>query len=186
MPTLRPTREADLRDEESKSPVQAGDRHVANPQQVLEAVLTNQEIDRDGFRLSLWAGYYTSPVFAEIERRFGLYRDENNVLFALSIYGQLTASSISVFLGRPKNSISRAVDRLIRKELIRTDTDPTDRRRVLLTVEPAGVALHKCTLAIHKEREALMLDNLTEEERAILDVLLAKMMQNAETWMQPL
>ena len=175
-----------MRDEDDKSRTTATERHVASPGQVLATVLQDPEIDHDGFRLSLWAGHYTTPVFAEIERRFGLFRDENNVLFALSVYGQLTASSISAFLGRPKNSISRAVDRLIRKGLIRTESDPSDRRRVLLTVEPAGVELHRQTLLIHKEREAFMLAQLTAEERAILDVLLGKMMQNADSWIQSL
>ena len=161
-------------------------RHIASPQRLLAEVLRDPDIDRFGLRLSLWSGFYTGPVFAEIERCFGIARDENNVLFALSVYGQLTASSIGLFLGRPKNSISRAVERLTRKGLITSSTDPSDGRRALLKVEPAGRDLHQKTLSIHKKREQLMLASLTQEEYAILDVLLDKIMSSAEDWMQPL
>ncbi|MAN77073.1 MarR family transcriptional regulator [Pelagibacterium flavum] len=162
-----------------------GGSHVATPKGILDKVLSNPDIDRDGLRLSLWSGFYTGPVFAEIEKRFGLYRDENNVLFALATYGQLTAKSISEFLGRPKNSISRAIDRLLKKGLVHTEVDPADRRRVLLTIEPAGRELHEQTLAIHKAREAYMLKNLSPVERTALDAILAKLIEDADDWIEP-
>lgn len=162
-----------------------GESHVATPKEILDKVLSNPEIDRDGLRLSLWSGFYTGPVFAEIEQRFGLYRDENNVLFALATYGQLTAKSICEFLGRPKNSISRAIDRLLKKGLVHTEVDPSDRRRVLLTIEPAGRALHEKTLRIHKKREAHMLKSLTQVERTALDAILSKLIADADSWIEP-
>ncbi|RDE08885.1 MarR family winged helix-turn-helix transcriptional regulator [Pelagibacterium lacus] len=158
--------------------------HVATPKEILDKVLLYPNIDRDGLRLSLWSGFYTGPVFAQIEQRFGLYRDENNVLFALATYGQLTAKSICEFLGRPKNSISRAIDRLLKKGLIHTEVDPGDRRRVLLTIEPAGRDLHEQTLKIHKEREAHMLRSLTPVERTALDSILSKLIDDADSWIE--
>jgi DNA-binding MarR family transcriptional regulator len=102
--------------------------HSASRKAILERILTSPHVDLDGFRMSLWSGFYTNPVFVDIERRFGLLRDENNILFCLVNYGELTAKSICDVLGRPKNSISRAVERLIRRGLVRRGTDEKDRR----------------------------------------------------------
>jgi DNA-binding MarR family transcriptional regulator len=159
--------------------------HTATPKEILLKVLEHPDIDRDGLRMSLWSTFYTGPVFAEIEKRYGLYRDENNVLFSLATYGQLTAKSISDFLGRPKNSISRAVDRLLKKRLICAAVDTADRRRVLLTIEPAGIALHEKTLQISKAREKTMLASLSPLERVALDAILDKLMAAADDWMNP-
>jgi DNA-binding MarR family transcriptional regulator len=158
---------------------------VARPAEILFRLLELDDIDRDGFRMSLWSSFYTGPVFAEIERRFGLARDENNVLFSLAYCSPLTAKSISDFLGRPKNSISRAVDLLLKKNLIEAETDVTDRRRILLTIRPEGRALHEQTLEVSKAHERLMLKALDADERKALDAILAKLMRSAEDWIGP-
>lgn len=158
---------------------------MARPAELLARFLEHRDIDRDGFRMSLWSGFYTGPVFAEIERRFGLARDENNVLFSLAYCSPLTAKSISEFLGRPKNSISRAVDSLLKRGLIDAETDATDRRRILLAIRPEGRALHEETLQISKARERLMLANLNAADRKTLDVILGKLMDAAPDWIEP-
>jgi DNA-binding MarR family transcriptional regulator len=114
---------------------------------ILEAILSSPGVDLYGFRLSLWSGFYTSTAFADIQRRVGLLRDENNILFCLAHYGPLTAKSISQVLGRPKNSISRAVDRLLARKLIRSAPVESDRRHLRLTIEPSGLQLVTRTTA---------------------------------------
>jgi len=151
--------------------------------EILKWILMSNEIDRDGFRMSLWSGYYTSSLFAEVQERFGLHRDENNVLFSLTLYGQLTAKSICDYMGRPRNSVSRAVDRLIRRGLITATTDPADRRQVLLNVAPEGAAISRQSMQIARSLEGQMLSSLSAAERLALDTILAKLMSNAPDWM---
>lgn len=156
---------------------------IPTSRSVLDAILASNWVDADGFRLSLWSGFYTTPVFLNIERRFGLLRDENNILFCLANYGPLTAKSISDVLGRPKNSISRAVERLLQRDLIRRKKVESDRRHTLLTIEQAGIAMIKKTTAMFRVREAEMLRSLSSVERTALDQILAKLMGDAEYWM---
>lgn len=151
---------------------------------ILDRMLANEAIDLDGFRLSLWSGFYTTPVFAVIERNYGLLRDENNLLFCLSYYGPLTAKSVSDVLGRPKNSISRAVESLLRRGLIRRELIASDRRRALLTIEQAGRELIAETLELFKTRQEEMLGCLSAVERVALDAILAKLMANAACWLK--
>lgn len=151
--------------------------------QVLDRILASELVDLDGFRMSLWSGFYTNPVFAEIERSYGLLRDENNILFCLATCGALTAKSIVDVLGRPKNSISRAAERLLQRELIRREAVKSDRRRALLTIEPTGLAIVQETNALFHERQARMLRCLSPVERVALDAILGKLMVHAGDWL---
>jgi DNA-binding MarR family transcriptional regulator len=153
------------------------------PKRILDAILASPGVDLDGFRMSLWSGFYTTTVFAEIERRTGLLRDENNILFCLAHYGPLTAKSICQVLGRPKNSISRAVDRLLARKLVRGAPVERDRRHVRLTIEPAGLQLITRTTAQFRARQEEMLRVLSPTERVALDHLLGKLMGDAEAWL---
>src|SRR5437588_13074554 len=119
---------------DNSSPLPNGPDYGLSVKSILDRILHSDRIDLDGFRLSLWAGFYTAPIFSQIERRFDLLRDENNILFCLANYGQLTAKSICDVLGRPKNSISRAIERLLQRDLIRREQVKADRRRNLLTI----------------------------------------------------
>lgn len=158
--------------------------HSASARDILDVMLAGN-VDRDGYRIGLWANFYTVPVFAEIERRFGLLRDENNILFCLTHYGSLTARSICEVTARPKNSVSRAVERLLRAGLVRRETDPDDRRKGVLTITPEGRELLTRTSVLFQEREALMLRRLTATERRTLDRLLGKLMAGIPEWGGP-
>jgi DNA-binding MarR family transcriptional regulator len=158
--------------------------HSASAREILEAMLS-KNVDRDGYRIGLWANFYTVPVFAEIERRFGLLRDENNILFCLTHYGSLTARSICEVTARPKNSVSRAVERLLGAGLIRRETDPADRRKGVLTITPKGREILAQTSVLFQEREALMLRRLNAADRRTLDRLLTKLMGGVGEWGGP-
>jgi DNA-binding MarR family transcriptional regulator len=151
--------------------------------QVLASILRSKDVDLDGFRMSLWSGFYTMPVFAQIQRRWGLLRDENNILFCLAHYGPLTATSICLVLGRPKNSISRAVERLLERDLIRSVPVATDRRHWLLTLQSAGRDLVEQSTTLFRQRQEHMLRALSPTERVALDLILSKLMADAESWM---
>ena len=122
-------------------------------------------------------------MFADIQRNTGLLRDENNILFCLAHYGPLTAKSISQVLGRPKNSISRAVDRLLARKMVRSEPVEWDRRHLRLSIEPSGLQLITRTTAQFRARQEEMLRVLTPTERVALDHLLGKLMDDAEAWL---
>lgn len=174
--TLAVNTERDLSDQDIA-------QSTPDPFDILQKILASDEIDRDAFRLSLWVGFYTGGLFTELQSRFGLHRDESNVLFSLAQYGQLTAKSICEALGRPRNSISRAVERLMRKALILAETDPTDRRQVLLTATSEGEQMCRRILQVSRARESVMLSCLSPAERLALDSVLTKLVDHAPDWM---
>ena len=150
---------------------------------ILETILRSGWIAGYWFRLSLQSGFYTTPVFIKIERQFGLLRTRTTSCLALPRTGRLRPRASATVLGRPKNSISRAVERLLQRELIRRKKVETDRRHTLLTVERAGIAMIRKTTAMFRARESEMLRSLSSTERVALDQILAKLMDDAQNWM---
>lgn len=137
---------------------------------------------RDGWRLSLWANFLNNPVYADVERRFGLLRDDLNVLYCTACCGEITATTICHLTGRPKNSVSRAIDRQRRAGTIRRRTDPRDRRRSILSIQPEGLALFERILPVFVAREDAMLAALDADDRRQLDAILRKLMASMPAW----
>lgn len=161
------------------------ERLAAQRHDAIRVILNSPLITRFGFRISLWNGFFSGPLFAEMERRFNVTRDEHNVLFFLTVYGSTSAKVISESLGRPKNSVSRAVDSLLRRGLIHSESDPTDRRRIVLAVEPEGQDLYLQVARMWRKRQDLLTAHLTAEEKQQLEGLLDKLL-SLDGWDTPL
>ena len=139
---------------------------------------------RDAYRITLWANFFAGPIFLDIEVQFGLLRDEFNVLACLHDFGPLAAKHVCALTGRPKNSVSRAVNRLTRRGLIGSRSDLRDRRQNVLRIEAEGRDLYERTLPRFVAREAAMLAPLSAGERGQLDRLLGKLMAAHADWSQ--
>lgn len=154
--TMRPAR---------TPPSPAGDRNE---------IFARNEV-RDTFRISYLANSLVLPVYDEIKRQFGLSRGEYLLLFCLSHVAALTAQDVADMTGRPRNSISRAVHRMLREGYIDRTPDPDDGRQALLEITAKGRRLHNRIVVGFMAREAAVLGVLNAEERRSLDALLGKL-----------
>ena len=139
------------------------------------SVIFKRPTIRDTFRISYLANRLVLPAYNDIKRVYGLSRGEYLLLFCLSYIEELTAQDVAEMTGRPRNSISRAVHRMLDEGYLKRSPDPTDGRQALLRITAKGERLHKRILPLFEEQEAKMLDNLTSEERKLLDSLLKKL-----------
>lgn len=146
-------------------------------------ILDRNEI-RLAYRISWLANFYSGPIYRKLERRPGLTRPEFIVLFCLAHAPGISAADICAATGRPKNSISRAVNRLLGDGRIRRRADPDDGRAVILDLTEDGRGLYERLIPEFRAREAAMLAPLTEAERADLDRLLGKLVHRADRWAQ--
>jgi len=103
-------------------------------------MLTDTELS-PAWRISFLANFFTGPIYAQVQDRFGLSRPGFVILFSLDQQDGLVARDICLVTGLPKNSISRAVTELEAKGLIARDTDAADRRAKPLKLTPHGHAL---------------------------------------------
>lgn len=149
--------------------------------EVFHAVVTNGPIN-DAWRLTLWANCYNEPIFSLLAAEFDVGRDEFNVMSCLASYGSMVARTICDVTGRPKNSISRAVNRLIERKLLKRKTNSNDRRESVLILNEAGRRLYERVLPVAVSRQNLMLETLSQDERDALDFILSKLMRSRHQW----
>ncbi|MEI9964023.1 MAG: MarR family winged helix-turn-helix transcriptional regulator [Caulobacteraceae bacterium] len=135
--------------------------------------------DWHGRRVMLLGNYYSAPLFAEMQKHYDLLRDEYGVLGNLYDYGPMTAQAVCALTGRPKNSVSRSVARLLAAGRISSHVNPNDRRESILKLEDSGRELYEHVLRIWRAREQEMFtDVLSEAELGQLDALLVKLLKH--------
>ncbi|MEL7465155.1 MAG: MarR family transcriptional regulator [Pseudomonadota bacterium] len=135
----------------------------------------------DAYRISYLANAVVTPGYDAVKREYGVIRGEYLLLCCLSHYPVLTAQDVATISRRPRNTISRAVHRMLAEGYIERAPDPDDGRQSRLTITPAGRALHGKIAAMLAERQETVLGGLGEEERATLSALLLKAARHAAT-----
>lgn len=135
-------------------------------------------IEKVEFRDAALLSYVTSaiivPAYDAIKRDYGVIRAEYMLLLCLSHYPLLTAQDVSRLTGRPRNSISRAVNRMLREGHIKRVPDPEDARQAQLSITASGRRLHKSISTDMTAKQEAVLSGLTSKERETLAMLLRK------------
>ena len=134
---------------------------------------------RDAALLSYVTSAIIVPAYDEIKRDYGIIRAEYVLLLCLSHYSVLTAQDVSRLTGRPRNSISRAVNRMLREGHIKRVPDPDDARQARLSVTSSGRSLHRKIAADMAAKQEGVLSALTLRERETLVKLLHKTAKHA-------
>ncbi|MGL4325121.1 MAG: MarR family winged helix-turn-helix transcriptional regulator [Beijerinckiaceae bacterium] len=117
---------------------------------------------------------YNQPLYGWVLDHFGLARIEFVVIYSLALHDGITASEIASSTAFPKNTLSRAVNRLIKLGLIKRKTGAIDRRQHFLSLTPAGQQIFDEALPRFVALEEEMLAPLSLIERETLSMLMAK------------
>jgi len=117
---------------------------------------------------------YNTPLYGWVEERFGLSRAEFVTLYSLGLVDGVTASEIAASTAFPKNTLSRAVNRIAKLGLIARHAGASDRRQQNLTLSPAGRAILDEAMPRFVALEEEMLSPLSLIERETLSGLMAK------------
>src|SRR5712671_8163386 len=106
-----------------------------------------------GLRVTVVSNRYLYALYAELERKYQLLRDDVAVINCLSITSPTTAQEIVRYTGRPKNSVSRAVTKLEAEGILRRKSDPQDGRVSTLSLTPNGKKLFDQIKGYFAERD---------------------------------
>lgn len=117
---------------------------------------------------------YNTPLYGWVEERFGLSRAEFVVMYSLGLMDGVTASEIAASTAFPKNTLSRAVNRIAKLGLIKRMEGQSDRRQQNLNLTAAGRAVLDEAMPRFAALEAEMLAPLTLVEQETLSALMAK------------
>jgi MarR family transcriptional regulator, temperature-dependent positive regulator of motility len=151
----------------------------------LKRILKNNEIAY-GYRIGYLFNQFSGPVYQWTTAELGLQRPEFAVLFCIAHLPETTATDVATLTGIPKNSVSRAVNKLIELEFIERRTDSQDARRSLLSLTATGREQYQQILPRFKERQQRMMSVLTAQERAEFNRLLNKLVERGDDWVQAL
>lgn len=134
------------------------------------------------FRLNYLALGFNIPVYNWIEKEYGLPRPEFVVVYSIGLKSGIAARDICSSSGFPRNTISRAVQKLLDKGIILREVAPDDQRSFVLHLTDKGRKIFDETLQPMVERENTILAKLTQAERLMLSELLAKMVVDSKNW----
>ena len=145
----------------------------SEPKPVPEDFLARVEF-RDAALLSFLTSAIVVPAYDAVKQDLGIARPEYMLLLCLSHYQTLTAQDASRLTGRPRNSISRAVHRMLALGHIERAPDPSDGRQARLTITQSGRALHAQISERIRLRQEKVLSGLNGKDRDDLARLLRK------------
>jgi len=134
------------------------------------------------FRINHLGFHFNIPVYGWIEQRYGLARPDYVVIYSLGLRDGLAAKDVCASSGFPKNTLSRAIQKLLRRRLIRRAPDPRDRRSYVLRLTAEGRRIFDETLLPMVEREQRMLSVLNADEQRTLNSLLARLVEDSPKW----
>lgn len=124
------------------------------------------------------AAEVSSLSFQQVYKdRYGMLRTEWRVLFHLGLYGEMTATDISLRSKLHKTKISRAVQRLADRRYLERATDETDRRLEHLKLTDAGQKVFVDLRAVAQSHEARLTEGLDPQEAQVLRRALLKLAQ---------
>lgn len=135
----------------------------------------------EAYRITYLANAIVFPAYADIKKDFGLVRAEYILLVCLSHFDTLTAQDVAQISRRPRNTISRAVHRMLEEGFLDRAPDPADGRQSHLRITPAGREMHGQIATYLSRRQDEVLAGLTAEERATLQRILKKAALHAAT-----
>lgn len=110
----------------------------------------------------------------------GLRLPQYAVLAALADFGSLAPHELAHRLQADRSHVSGYVDVLVRNGLAARERDPDDRRRLTVTLTPAGRALFGSLSDAAAASQQGMLRDLSPEEQHTLVSLLAKVITTAD------
>jgi len=134
------------------------------------------------WRLAFLVNFFIEPLYAEISRRFGVGRQEVQILYCLTRHEELLAQDIALVTGQPKNSISRAVSQLVEKKYLIQTKRKDDRRTKSLKLTNTGRELVSEIMPSFRTRQKAMRVALTATEQKKFDVLLNKIVYAMPDW----
>jgi DNA-binding MarR family transcriptional regulator len=135
------------------------------------------------FRINYLALLYNTPLYSWIQDIYGLKRPEYVVLYSLALADGGSARDVSDTSGFPKNTLSRAIQRLELTGLIEArGKAPGGRRTQALYLSEKGWKVIHETRPVFEAQEKRMLKTLAKEERQMLFELLSKVVRDAKDW----
>lgn len=127
------------------------------------------------YRLSILSNTVSRAIARIYTQRFGLAIADWRVMAVLGQDAPLSAREVCARTAMDKVRVSRAVGRLIARNLVERATSDRDRRLSVLSLSAAGQSIYREVVPLALDAEANLLKGLSKQELRQLDRLLDKL-----------
>jgi len=108
----------------------------------------------------------------EIARRFSdndlpLSAQDFGILFRLYKQGPMTQVEIAALMMRDKTTITRRIDGLVKKQLVKRNPDPEDRRYYRIALTATGSRALEVMIPLVRDFQQEVLSDIPDEEKAV-------------------
>lgn len=110
----------------------------------------------------------------------GLKLPQFAVLMALTDFGELAPHELASRLQTDRSHMSASIEVLAKRKLVRRETHPNDRRRLIVTMTEAGAALAEELAKTASTAEDALLSALSKREKDLLLSLLLRVIVDAD------
>jgi DNA-binding MarR family transcriptional regulator len=119
-------------------------------------------------RLMVLANLLKRGAILRYKRLAGLSAVEFGLVASLGRRPPMSVVRLAEAVGMDKGQISRALAGLVSRKLVVRAVNPRDNREVLVSLTPAGLAVHETIVGGALERNARLLAELSDQEVAML------------------
>ena len=134
------------------------------------------------YHLTFPVGAVSRALAGAMYSRFGLKSAHWRIMALLGTKGPVSTRELALFLSTEKSAVSRATTELISRGFVLRVMHPVDRRLLMLHFSPKGKRLFEQMGAVALEFEDALLQQVSPEEIAVLDAVLAKLKAAAEAY----
>jgi len=134
-----------------------------------------------GFKLELASRLTTGNFSKKLkEDKFPITPEQWGVINFLLHEDGLTQNQISKLVGKDHTCVSRLIENLIKKNIVKKIPDPDDKRINLIYLTEEGKKIQNNVVPTVKENLHKVFFNVTDEEKIIFSKVLDKIIKNLE------
>lgn len=132
------------------------------------------------YRLSILSNKVSGIVAETYKDKFALSITEWRIMAVLGEFPGISADEISLKTQIEKSILSRAISKLLKRNLIERSVAKDDRRRSEITLSATGLTVYKEVVPLSYQYEESLLSCLNEHEQRQFSELIDRLYEHAE------
>ncbi len=132
------------------------------------------------YRLSVTSNKISGIIADTYKDKFGISITEWRIMAVLGGYPGSSADEVSAKTQIEKSILSRAISKLLQRNLIEREFDAEDRRRSILTLSDTGIDVYNEVVPISYDYESRFMACFSDEEQAQFRDLLDRLYHHAD------
>ena len=133
------------------------------------------------YRLSILSNRISNLISATYSSKFALSITEWRIMAVLGEYPDISADQVSNNTQIEKSILSRAINKLLQRQLLLREFDAADRRRSMLRLTATGLSVYREVVPVSYDHEEASLNCFSDAEKEQFSELIDRLYRHALT-----